>query len=117
MRRWVEMMNKVILIGRLTKDPTLIYTQKTGTANSRMTIAVDRRYKNQEGEKQTDFIPVVAWGKLAETVANYMKKGKLIAVEGSLETRKYEQNGITKYIAEVIANDIRFLEKLDNEAI
>lgn len=106
------MMNKIIIIGRLTQDPTLIYTTN-GNATSRMTIAVDRNYKDSNGERPTDFIPVVSWGKLAETVANYMKKGKLVAVEGSLEIRSYEKDGDKRYIAEVIAENVRFLEKLD----
>lgn len=106
------MFNKIILVGRLTKDPDLKYT-KNGKAISRMTLAVDRKYKDQNGEKATDFIPVIAWGGLAETVANYLDKGKLIAVDGSLEIRSYEQDGITKYIAEVISTDIRFLEKVE----
>lgn len=106
------MFNKIMLIGRLTKDPDLKFT-KNGKAVSRMTLAVDRKYKDQNGEKVTDFIPIIAWGSLAETVANYLDKGKLIAVDGSLEIRNYEQDGITKYIAEVISTDIRFLEKVE----
>lgn len=106
------MLNKIILIGRLTKDPDLKYTQN-GNAVSRMTIAVDRNYKDSEGNSKVDFIPVIAWRKLAEIVAEYMQKGKLIAVNGSLEIRSYEDKGDTKYIAEVIADDIRFLEKIE----
>lgn len=109
------MYNKITLIGRLTKDPDLKYT-KNGNAVSRMTLAVDRRYKSSDGEQQTDFIPIIAWNKLAETVANYLEKGKLIAVDGSLEIRNYEQDGVKKYIAEVISNDIRFLEKVEGKS-
>ena len=107
-------MNKIILIGRLTKDPTLIYTPN-GYANSRMTIAVDRKYKDKQGNKITDFIPIIAWQKLAETVAQYMRKGKQIAVEGSLEIRTYEKDNQKMFISEVVASDIRFLDKVEKE--
>lgn len=106
------MMNKIILIGRLTRDPELKYTTN-GNAVSRMTIAVDRNYKDSSGQKVADFIPIIAWRKLAEIVAQHMKKGKLIAVHGSLEIRNYEDKGEKKYIAEVIADDIRFLDKIE----
>lgn len=109
------MYNKITLIGRLTKDPDLKYT-KNGNAVSRMTLAVDRRYKDSQGNQLTDFIPIIAWNKLAETVANYLDKGKLIAVDGSLEIRSYEHEGVKKYIAEVISNDIRFLEKVEGKS-
>lgn len=107
------MVNKIILIGRLTEDPSLKYTTN-GNAVSRMTLAVDRNYKDSQGNKKVDFIPVIAWKKLAEIVAEYMKKGKLISVVGSLEIRSYEDKGDTKYIAEVIAEDIKFLDKKEN---
>ena len=106
------MVNKIFLIGRLTKDPELKYT-KNGNAVSRMTIAVDRNYKDSEGKKKVDFIPLIAWRKLAEIVAEHMKKGKLISVIGSLEIRSYEEQGEKKYISEVIAEDIKFLDKVD----
>lgn len=106
------MMNKIVLIGRLTRDPDLKYTTN-GNAVSRMTIAVDRNYKDAEGNNVVDFIPIIAWKKLAEIVAEHMKKGKLIAVHGSLQIRSYDDKGETKYIAEVIADDIRFLEKIE----
>lgn len=109
------MMNKIILIGRLTRDPDLKYTSN-GNAVSRMTIAVDRKYKDSEGNKKVDFIPIIAWRKLGEIVAEHMTKGKLIAVEGALEIRSYEDQGEKKYIAEVIADDIRFLDKIDKNA-
>lgn len=107
------MLNKIILIGRLTADPSLKYTTN-GNPVSRLTLAVERPYKNNAGEKLTDFIPVVMWGKLAETVAQYMKKGKMVAVTGSLEIRSYMENDTKKYIAEVISEDVRFLDKKDD---
>lgn len=106
------MLNKVVLIGRLTADPSLKYTQN-GNAVSRLTLAVERAYKDKEGNKVTDFIPIISWGKLAEIVAQYMKKGKMIAVTGSLEIRSYTENELKKYIAEIVADDIRFLDKKD----
>lgn len=107
------MLNKIILIGRLTADPEMRYTSN-GNAVTRMTLAVDRDYKDKDGNKKVDFIPIIAWKKLAEIVAEYMKKGKLISVVGSLEIRSYEDEGIRKYIAEVNAQDIKFLEKKDD---
>ena len=107
------MLNKIILIGRLTQDPELRYTS-TGFAVARMTIAVDRNYKDKEGNKKVDFIPIICWNKLAEIVAEHMRKGKLISVAGSLEIRSYEQQGEKRYIAEVIAEDIKFLDRKDS---
>lgn len=107
------MVNKIFLIGRLTMDPELKYTTN-GNAVSRMTIAVDRNYKDSEGKKKVDYIPLIAWRKLAEIVAQHMKKGKLISVIGSLEIRSYEVEGDKRYIAEVIAEDIKFLDKKES---
>lgn len=104
------MVNKIILIGRLTGDPELKYTTN-GNAVARMTLAVDRNYKDVDGKKQADFIPIVAWRQLAEIVCKYMTKGKLISVVGTLQIRSYDDKGEKKFIAEVIAEDIKFLEK------
>ena len=107
------MLNKIILIGRLTQDPELKYTTN-GHAVTRMTIAVNRNYKDNEGKKKVDFIPIIIWNKLAEIVAEHMKKGKLISASGSLEIRSYMQEGDKRYIAEVIADDIKFLDKKES---
>ena len=109
-------MNKIILIGRTTADPSLIYT-RTGKAVSKVTIAVDRKYKNSSGEKETDFIPLVIWGKLAEIVAQYVKKGKKIAVEGELQIRTYDKDGERRYMTEVICSDVEFLERMEESVI
>ena len=102
-------MNKVVLIGRLTKDPELKFAS-TGTAVTTFTVAVNRRFK-KEGQQDTDFIPVVVWGKQAESTANYMSKGKLIGISGRIETRSYEaKDGTRKYVTEVIAEEVQFLE-------
>lgn len=108
-------MNKIILIGRTTADFDLIYT-KNGNAVAKATLAVDRRYKNSNGEKETDFIPIVAWGKLAEVTAEYVKKGKQIAIEGELQIRTYLKDSEKRYIAEVIASDIQFIDRMDDKS-
>jgi single-strand DNA-binding protein len=105
------MLNRVILIGRLTKDPELRYTP-AGVAVTQFTLAVDRPFSGGEGrEREADFIPVVTWRQLAETCANYLRKGRLTAVEGRIQVRNYENNeGKRVYVTEVIADNVRFLE-------
>lgn len=104
------MLNRVILIGRLTRDPELRYTP-SGVAVTQFTVAVDRPFTPQGGEREADFIPVVTWRQLAETCANYVRKGRLVAVEGRVQVRNYENNeGKRVYVTEVIADNVRFLE-------
>lgn len=104
------MLNRVILIGRLTKDPELRYTP-AGVAVTQFTLATDRPFTSQGGEREADFIPIVTWRQLAETCANYLKKGRLTAVEGRIQVRNYENNeGKRVYVTEVIADNVRFLE-------
>lgn len=104
------MLNRVILIGRLTRDPELRYTP-AGVAVTQFTIAVDRPFTSGQGEREADFIPVVTWRQLAETCANYLRKGRLTAVEGRIQVRNYENNeGKRVYVTEVIADNVRFLE-------
>lgn len=106
----LPVLNRVVLIGRLTKDPELRYTPN-GVAVTQFTLAVDRQFSNQQGEREADFIPVVTWNKLAETCANYLRKGRLAAAEGRIQVRNYENNeGKRVYITEVIADNVRFLE-------
>lgn len=103
------MLNNVVLIGRLTRDPELRYTP-AGVATCTFTLAVDRAFKT-EGQPDADFIPIVTWRQLAETCANYLKKGRLTAVEGRIQVRNYEGNdGKRVYVTEVIADNVRFLE-------
>jgi single-strand DNA-binding protein len=103
-------MNKVILIGRLTADPNLRYTQ-SGNAVANFTLAVDRPYTSQGSEKEVDFIDIVTWRKLAEVVANNLEKGRLVAVEGRLQIRSYEdQNGVRRKAAEIVADQVKFLD-------
>lgn len=102
-------LNRVVLVGRLTRDPELRYTPN-GVAVANFNIAVNRPFKN-EGEQQADFINGVVWRKQAENLANFMKKGNQIGVDGRLQTRTYEgQDGKTVYVTEVVADSIQFLE-------
>lgn len=104
------MLNRVILIGRLTKDPELRYTP-SGVAVTQFTLACDRPFTNSSGEREADFIPIVTWRQLAETCANYLRKGRLTAVEGRIQVRSYDNNeGRRVYVTEVIADNVRFLE-------
>ena len=104
------MLNRVILIGRLTRDPELRYTP-AGVAVTQFTLAVDRPFTNQSGEREADFIPIVTWRQLAETCANYLRKGRLTAVEGRIQVRHYDNNeGRRVYVTEVVADNVRFLE-------
>lgn len=105
------MLNKIILIGRLTKDPELRYTN-SGIPVARMTLAVDRPFIKEGGQKETDFIDVVVWRALAENCAKHLGKGRLVAVEGRLQIRSYEDNqGIRRKAAEVVADNVRFLDR------
>ncbi|MCG9969014.1 single-stranded DNA-binding protein [Pelotomaculum terephthalicicum JT] len=104
------MLNRIVLIGRLTKEPDLRYTT-SGIAVAKFTLAVDRRV-SKDREKETDFIDIVVWQKLAETCANYLGKGRLVAVEGRLHVRSYEDNqGVRRKAAEVVADNVRFLDR------
>ena len=108
------MINNVVLIGRLTKDPELKYTQ-TGIATTRFTLAVNRPFKNQNGENKADFINIQVWRKQAENVANYLKKGSLAGVTGRIQTGSYEnQQGQRIYTTDVVADSVQFLEPKGN---
>jgi single-strand DNA-binding protein len=104
------MMNRVVLVGRLTKDPELRYTPG-GAAVASFTLAVNRNFTNQQGERETDFINCVVWRRPAENVANFLKKGSLAGVDGRIQTRNYEgQDGKRVYVTEVLAESVQFLE-------
>lgn len=106
-------MNKVTLVGRLTKDPELKYTPGAGTAVTTLTLAVDRRF-TKDGKKEADFIPVVIWGKQAESTAQYVSKGKLLAVAGRIQVRSYDaKDGTKRYVTEVVAEEVKFIEWAD----
>ena len=103
------MTNRVILVGRITKDPELKKTaQDISVIN--FTIAVNRNYTDQQGEKQADFISCVVWRRQAENVAKYVSKGMLLGVEGRIQTRQYESETGMKYITEVLCDSVQFLE-------
>ena len=111
------MLNHIVIMGRLTRDPELRRTQ-SGTAVTTITVAVDRDYQSRDSqEKQTDFIDVVAWSSTAEFVSKYFSKGKMIVVEGSLQSRKWQdKNGQNRVSWEVRANNVYFGEsKRDNQ--
>src|SRR6476620_8116972 len=104
------MMNRVVLVGRLTKDPELRYTPN-GVPVATFTLAVNRNFSNQKGEREADFINCVIWRKPAENVANFLKKGSLAGVDGRIQTRNYEgQDGKRVYVTEVVAESVQFLE-------
>lgn len=104
------MINKVVLVGRLTKEPDLKYTPN-GVAVATFTIAVNRTFSNQQGDRDADFINCVVWRKPAENAANYLRKGSLAGVEGRIQSRSYEgQDGKKVYVTEVVADAVQFLE-------
>ncbi|OZM56582.1 single-stranded DNA-binding protein [Lottiidibacillus patelloidae] len=104
------MINRVVLVGRLTKDPELKYTP-TGVAVANFTLAVNRPFSSQDGNREADFINCVIWRKPAENVANFLRKGSLAGVEGRINTRNYEnQEGRRVYVTEVVADSVQFLE-------
>ena len=110
------MLNKIILIGRLTRDVETRQTQNQKTVG-RFTLAVDRPYTNEKGERDTDFIPIVTWGKLAEICANSIGKGRLVAVEGRLQIRNYtDKHGNKRIWPEVVANTVEFLDRPKDKA-
>lgn len=102
-------MNKVFLIGRLTRDPELRYTGNN-TAVASFSLAVNRNFTNQSGEREADFINIVVWRKQAENVKNYLSQGSQVAIDGRLQTRSYDDNnGQKRYVTEVIADNVEFL--------
>lgn len=102
-------MNKVVLIGRLTRDPELRYTG-SNTPVATFTLAVNRNFSNQAGEREADFINIVVWRKQAENVKNYLNQGSQVAIEGRIQTRSYDGNdGQKRYVTEVVADNVEFL--------
>jgi len=110
-------MNNVVLIGRLTRDPELRYIPVTGTAVTKFNLAVDRglsKDKKQEleakGQPTADFINITVWGRMAENAANYLVKGRLVGIQGRIQTGSYDKDGTRVYTTEVVANNVEFLE-------
>ncbi len=105
------MVNTVVLIGRLTKDPEVRYTATNNTMVSSFTLAVNRKFVKQGEQRQADFIPIVVWGKSAEFSSKYFKKGMQVSVVGRIQTRSWDdQNGQKRYTTEVIADELGFAE-------
>ena len=108
------MINNVTIIGRTTKDIELRATS-SGTNNASFTLAVERNFKNANGEKETDFINCVAWRKTAEIVAQYAPKGSMIGVRGRIQTRNYENNqGVRVYVTEIVADEVQLIDTRNN---
>lgn len=104
-------MNRIIVLGRLVRDPEVRYTPN-GRVVCQFTLAVDRPFTNQDGQREADFIPVVIWGKQAETCGNSLQKGHRALVEGRLQIRTYEdKQGTSRLVAEIIADRFEFIEK------
>ena len=104
-------MNNVTLVGRLTNDPELRYVGEKNRAVTNFILAVDREYKNSQGERDTDFINIEVWGKQAEVLCEYMTKGRMIGIEGKIKVDKYKnENGENRYITRVRATSFKFLD-------
>ena len=108
-------MNQIILIGRLTKDPELRYLPNTGTPVSTFTLAINRDYKDKDGNVQTDFIPVEVMGKIADFVANYITKGRLVAVNGSIRIDRYMKDDENRTFTKVSAKSVQALDSNKNK--
>ena len=110
-------MNRAFIIGNLTRDPELRTTSGTGSSVCSFTVAVSRRFANQNGERETDFIPVVAWKSTADNCAKYLLKGSKVAVSGSIQTRSYDdKEGQKRYVTEIVADEVQFLNKKGEQA-
>jgi single-strand DNA-binding protein len=110
------MINKAILVGRITKDPELKMTQ-SNIPFVNFTVAIDRTFTDQSGERQTDFIQCVVWRRQAENVSKYVSKGSLLGIEGRIQTRQYEVDGQTRWATEIVCDSVQFLEsKAESEA-
>jgi single-strand DNA-binding protein len=109
------MINKVILVGRITKDPELKSTQSNINFVN-FTIAVNRQFTDQSGERQADFIQCIVWRRQAENLARFIKKGALLGVEGRIQTRTYEADNGTRYITEVVCDSVQFLENKGDQS-
>lgn len=103
-------MNKIFLVGRLTRDPEMEFVGDKKRARTRLTLAVDRSYKNSQGEREVDFIPIVMWGRAAEVAAKYLTKGQQISLVGSIRVNIYDDSeGRRRYFTAVVADTFEFL--------
>ncbi len=109
-------MNRAILVGNLTRDPE-VRVLNSGVSVCSFTVAVNRRFANQQGEREADFIPVVVWRAQAESCARYLRKGSKVAVCGTIQTRSYDaQDGTKRYVTEVVADEVQFLDSRSGAA-
>ena len=110
------MINRVVLVGRLTKDPEIRYTS-SNIAFTRFTIAVNRTYSNPSGEREADFIQCIAWRRQAENVARFVSKGSLVGVEGRIQTGSYDdKDGVRKYTTDIVCDSVQFLEPKSDDS-
>ena len=110
------MINRTVLVGRLTKDPELKYTS-SNIAYARFTVAVNRSFAGPNGEREADFIQCIAWRRQAENVARFVKKGSLVGIEGRIQTGSYDdKDGIRKYTTDVVADSVQFLESKNQDS-
>lgn len=109
-------MNRVVLVGRITKDVKLSYTQ-SNIAVASFTIAVNRPYSNEDGNKEADFIQCVAWRKQAENMEKYVHKGDMLGIDGRISTRSYDTDDGTKYVTEVVCDSVTFLETKKDQVV
>lgn len=108
-------MNKVILTGNLTRDPELT-TTNNGVSLCKFTIAVQKRFAGQDGEREADFLPIIVWRGLADNCYKYLKKGSKVGVSGSIQTRSYDgQDGTRRYITEIVADDVEFISTRNSD--
>lgn len=110
------MYNKIMLIGRLVATPEMVKTPNNKSV-TRVTLAVNRRFKSKDGEREADFVTVVFWGRLAETLASYGTKGSLVSLDGELRTRTYEKDGQKHYMTEVLGQSFQLLESRAQRAM
>ncbi len=109
------MLNRVVLVGRLTRDPEMRFTQSQRAVCS-FNIAVNRNFTSASGEREADFVNIVSWGKTAENVSKYMSKGSLVAIDGRIQTRNYDNDrGERVYVTEVVADSVTFLESKNSQ--
>lgn len=108
------MLNNVVLVGRLTKDPEVI-TSENGIKRSMIILAISRSFKNQDGIYETDFVKCILWNSIADHACEYCKKGDVVGVKGRLQTSNYEKDGEIKYVTDVIAEKVTFLSSKKQE--
>ncbi|MBB6631539.1 single-stranded DNA-binding protein [Clostridium algidicarnis] len=111
-------MNKILLVGRLVKDPEIKVLQEGERMVAKFTVAVNRNYKNSDGENKADFVPVSVWGKRAEIIMKYLQKGSFVSISGRLNTGSYEdKEGNRRYTYEVVAEDFHFVENRKKDEV